>query len=378
MEKEAAIIISRNAVKKALAFLSISGFIIFATVGLHWRAASGDVPDMRLVPVDVATVERQASYKVQEFFAGRVEARQTVNLAFEQAGKLEAIYVDEGDFVKTGDLIAKLDTALLEASRDQTRSAVERISAQVELAKLTEARQKELFEQGHSPEQRYDEARLNREALEAQVGETKAALRTIEINIEKSSLFAPFDAQVGARSVDTGGVRDAGMAIVTLLETTVQRARISVPTSRIAAMQALDTLAVTYRETPISAKISAVRADVNQATRTQDVLLDVETETPIPFGELVELALPETRYEQGYWIPVEALVEGKKGLWNIFAVERDETGDKVARRAVEIIFAETGRVFVTGNIGAAATLVANGTHRVVPGQYVQMMSGEES
>lgn len=377
MEKEAAIVISKATIRKALAFLSIGGFIVLATMGLHWRAASGDTPEMRLVPVDVQVVQQQPNYQVNEFYAGRVEARQRVDLAFEQPGKVAAIYVDEGDFVNAGDLIAKLDTDLLEASRDQTRSTIVRIKSQVELAKLTEARQKTLFEQGHSSEQRYDEARFNREALAAQLAETEAALRTIEINIEKSSLFAPFDAQVGRRSVDTGGVRDAGMAIVTLLETTVQQVRISVPTSRISAMKNAESLSVSYRGTPITATIAAIRADVNQATRTQDVLMDIASESPIPFGELVELALPETRVQQGYWLPVEALVEGKKGLWNIFAVENDGSGDRVIRRAVEVIYAETGRVFVTANIGPDARLVASGTHRVVPGQYVDAMFAGE-
>lgn len=374
MEKDATIVISKSAVRKSFVILLIGGFIALATAGLHLRASSNDADDVRRVPVAVETVQRQPSYQVNEFYAGRVEARQTVNLSFEQAGKIAAVVVDEGDFVAKGALIAKLDTDLLEASRDQTQAAVNRIASQVKLAKLTETRQKQLFEQGHSTEQRYDEARLNREALEAQVNETKAALKTIDINIAKSSLYAPFDAQVGARIVDTGAVRDAGMTIVTLLESKVQQARISVPTDRVEAMKAAETLSVTYRGTPISAKISAIRADVNQTTRTQDVLLNILPETPIPFGELVELALPETRIQQGYWVPVEALVEGKKGLWNIFSIEKGDEGDRVARRAVEVIFAETSRVYVTANIGEQASLVANGTHRVVPGQYVDVMT----
>lgn len=376
MEKEAAIVISKSTVKKAGAFLVIGGFIVIATMSLHLRAASGDVPPMRLVPVSVESVDRQESYQVSEFYAGRVEAKQTVNLSFEQPGKVEEVLVEEGDFVKEGDVIAKLDTALLLASRDQTSGTVARIGAQLELAKLTEARQKELFEQGHSSEQQYDEARLNRQSLDAQLAETRAALQSIEINIEKSSLLAPFDGQIGARSVDTGGVLNAGMTVVTILETGVQQARISVPSNRVAVVQASD-LSVTYRGTPIAATVAAVRADVNPITRTQDILLNIQSETPIAFGDLVELSLPETRVQQGYWVPVEALVEGKKGLWNIFAVEANAEGDRVARRAVEVVYAETGRVFVTANMGDEARLVANGTHRVVPGQYVDAIDGEE-
>ena len=376
MEQEAAITVSKSTVRKVSAFLGIALFIGTATVGLHWRAASGDVPDARLLPVAAITIERQQAYQVNETYAGRVEARQQVNLAFEQPGKIDAIYVEEGDVVSAGDLIARQDTDLLQASRDQTQAALKRMEAQVELAKLTEARQKRLFEQGHSSEQQFDDARLNREALEAQSRETAASLRTIEINIEKSSLYAPFDGQVASRSADTGAVRDAGMVIVTLLETTTQQARISLPTSRIGAVKAAGNFALTYRETEIKAELAAVRADVNQATRTQDVLLDIAPQTPVPFGDLVELALPEIRHQQGYWVPVEALIEGKKGLWSVFAIEEDENGQKVTRRAVEVLHAETSRVFVTANLGQSVQLIASGTHRVVPGQYVDLLKVE--
>lgn len=370
MGNKTAVVISKTTVKRAFSLLGILGFILLGTYGLHMRAASGQVTDVRLLPVATQIINQTDSYRVREFYTGRVEARQTVNLGFESAGKLDAVYVDEGDLVKQGAVIARLDTKLLEAARDQTAASVDRISAQTELAKLTTKRQKDLFEQGHSSEQRYDEARLNLQTLQAQLLETQAALRTININIEKSTLTAPFDAQVGLRSADVGSVRDAGMSIVTLLETSGKQARISLPTSRIAALQQLDELEVSFQGRKLAARVLSIRADVNQTTRTQDVLLDIASAETIPFGELVELSLLENRYHVGYWVPVEALVEGKKGLWNVFAVQSDETGNMVVRRAVEVIHAETSRVYVTADLGNTATLVSSGTHRVVPGQYI--------
>lgn len=370
MEKDQIVVISKASVRRALYLFGILGFIILATYGLHMRAASSQISDVRLLPVATQEINQSDSYRVREFYTGRIEARQIVNLAFERAGKLAEILVDEGDMIKEGAIVARLDTALLEASRDQTAASVERIATQVELAKLTEKRQKNLFDQGHSSEQRYDDARLNLQALQAQLQEIQASLQTININIEKSTLYAPFDAQVGSRSADTGSVRDAGMAIVSLLQTSNQQARISLPTNRIEALKQSDTVNLSYQGEQIAAQISAVRADVNQATRTQDVLLNLRTTKPIPFGELVELELTDNRYHTGYWIPVEALVEGKKGLWNVFAVVQNSNGSLVTRRSVEVIHAETSRVYVTADLNADAIIVSAGTHRVVPGQYI--------
>lgn len=376
MEKDTAVVVSKKSLRRAFYLIGILGFIIMATYGLHMRAASGQIANVRLLPVATQEIGLTDSYQVREYYTGRVEARQVVNLAFERAGKLAKILVDEGDLVKQGEVVARMDTALLEASRDQTAAAVQRILAQVELAKLTTKRQKGLFEQGHNSEQRYDDARLNLQALQAQLQETQAALQSININIEKSTLVAPFDAQVGARNADTGSVRDAGMAIVTLLETSNQQARISLPTKRISVLTQLDTVQLSYQGQQVAAQIASVRADVNQATRTQDVLLNIQSVTPIAFGELVELELVDNRYHSGYWVPVEALVEGKKGLWNVFAVVQDGNGSLVTRRSVEVIHAETSRVYVTADLGDAATLVSAGTHRVVPGQYIAPVTRE--
>lgn len=376
MSSDSTVTISKTTIKRVFSLLGILGFIFLGTYGLHIRAASDQVVDVRLLPVATQKISQTDSYQVREFYTGRIEAKQTVNLGFESAGKLAEIYVEEGDLVKKGAVIARLDTELFEASRDQTAASVARISAQVELAKLTTKRQKDLFEQGHSSEQRYDDARLNLQTSQAQLLEAQAALRTVNINIEKSTLFAPFDAQVGLRSADVGSVRDAGMSIVTLLEKTAPQARISLPTSRIAALEQADELEVSLRGKTLPARVLSIRADVNQATRTQDVLLGITSSQAMPFGELVELSLSEDRYHVGYWVPVEALVEGKKGLWNVFAVQSDEAGSLVTRRAVEVIHAETSRVYVTADLGKTATLVSSGTHRVVPGQYISPVSEE--
>lgn len=376
MEKDTAVVISKASLRRALYLLGIFGFVILATYGLYMRAASGQITNVRLLPVATQEIGRADSYQVREFYTGRVEARQIVNLAFERAGKVAEILVDEGDVVNQNAVIARLDTALLEASRDQTAASVQRILTQVELAQLTTKRQKGLFEQGHSSEQRYDDARLNLQSLQAQLLETQAVLQSININIEKSTLVAPFDAQVGSRNADTGSVRDAGMAIVTLLETSNQQARISLPTKRMAVLKQLETVQLSYQGQQVAAQIASVRADVNQATRTQDVLLNIQSATPIAFGELVELELVDNRYHTGYWVPVEALVEGKKGLWNVFSVVQDSNGSLVTRRSVEVIHAETSRVYVTADLGNLATLVSAGTHRVVPGQYIAPVTRE--
>lgn len=367
---------TRRTLLRVAAFISIAGVIALGTFALYMRAAVSQDAPSRPLAVAVETVDRQTQYQVADYFTGRVEPRQMVDLSFEQPGKILAVLVEEGDRVQKNAIVAKLDTELLEASKAQTSAIMQRVKSQLDLAQLTESRQKKLWEQGHSTEQRYDEARLNTTALQAQLAEAEAAFRSIEINLEKSVLRAPFNATVGRRMADVGGVRDAGMVIVTLLENDVQQARISLPSARVATIKPGQAASMLYNGQPVNAEVAAIRADLNQLTRTQDVIFNIRPAAPIPFGELIDLTLTDTRLGEGYWVPTTALVEGMKGLWSIFVVENQNGVQRIARRSAEVIHAETSRVYITASLGETGLLVASGTHRVVPGQIVTTLETE--
>jgi RND family efflux transporter MFP subunit len=347
------ILVSKTTFLRILAFIGIAGFIALATSALYIRSAVSQDTSSKPLSVAVKVITRQSQYSVNDYFTGRVEPYQTVDLAFEQPGKVASVLVDEGDRVQKGAIIATMDTQLLEASRTQTTAALHRVKAQLDLAILTESRQKKLWEQGHSTEQRYDEARLNTVALQAQLSETEASLQT-----------------VGRRMADVGGVLNAGMVVVTLLENNTQQARISLPTSRASMLKLGQSVSMVYNGITIKALVAAIRTDLNQSTRTQDIIFNIQSETPIPFGELVDLVLVDTRLDAGYWVPTEALVEGSKGLWNIFVIESRDGVERIARRSIEVIHAETSRIYISANLGDQSLVVASGTHRVVPGQSV--------
>lgn len=361
--------------KRSTAFLLIAGFIAAGTAALHIRAAVSDEGGGALLPVAATIIERQSSYHLVESYSGRVEPRQTVDLAFEQPGKLVAVAVDEGDRIKKGDLLAALDLDLLNAALAQANASVERIKAQLDLAKLTEERQKALFEQGHANQQRYDEARLNTVTLKAQLAEAEALARTAKINIAKAVLIAPFDGRVAARFVDVGGVQPAGGRILTLLEKGGDRARFALPVRKAAKLSKDAIYTATHNDKNIELTVAAIRADVNPLTRTQDVLFNIPSgpsvDPLVAYGDLLELQLIETRERVGYWTPTEALVEGTKGLWTVYAIEPVDGGDVVVRRSVEVLYAEADRVFVRANLGARAEIIGSGVHRVVPGQTVE-------
>ncbi len=153
---------------------------------------------------------------------GSVDARE-VSLAFEGGGRIAELLKEEGETVRAGDVIGRLDTRALEIERRRAMAQVEGLEAQwrlaeegcrqeeiraakadldsvessLALAKKTEARQLKLWEANATTAQNVDNARWNRIALEKQaesvraVYELKAAgLRPDEVRQAKASLDA--------------------------------------------------------------------------------------------------------------------------------------------------------------------------------------------
>ena len=168
----------------------IAGLLIAGMVGgisfLHLQAELR--PEAEAVPplnVAIAEMELQPSYSLQGRFAGRLEARRSTRLAFERGGLLTEVLVEEGDRIALGQVIARLDVAPLAARREELEAERKALLVRLELARIATQRQKQPVRQGNASKQRYDEARLEAQALNAQVLSIEAAMSQLEIDIAK-------------------------------------------------------------------------------------------------------------------------------------------------------------------------------------------------
>lgn len=88
-------------------------------------------------------------------------------------------------------------------------------------------------------------------------------------------------------------------------------------------------------------------------------------------GQLAYLNVVETVKEPGYWVPVSAITDGVRGLWNVYAIVAQSDGSfKLERRDVSVRYATEEQAFVRGALQAGEAIVATGMHRYVPGQTV--------
>lgn len=365
-----------------LVLLGAVGAGVYAGVDAFRQRAEARVEASRAepapLPVLVTRLVREPGYSVEDRFLGRLEPARRAALAFERGGLLTEVLVQEGASVAAGAPIARLDVTALLADRARLEAQHRQIAASLELARRTFERQQALGDQGHASSQRLDEARLGAELEAARLAEIEAALARLSVDIEKSVLTAPFAGTIAARSLDEGAVVSASAPVVEILESGAPLARIGLAPQAAAGLTVGERvpLVVDGRET--HAEIVGLRPDLDGTTRTVTVLLRPLDTVSAAFGALVELRRERLVEEPGYWVPLEALAEGRRGLWSVLvaAPGADGEGTRVVREAVEVLHVADERAFVRGTLSPDAALLAGGAHRVAPGQRVLLANVE--
>ncbi|MEM8607681.1 MAG: efflux RND transporter periplasmic adaptor subunit [Myxococcota bacterium] len=320
--------------------------------------------------VETVPIEQLQTYEVRRLFSGVVRSRRASQLGFERGGTVSKVLVDEGDRVEEGQLIARLDTAQLRAARKRVAAGLAEAQAGVGISTLTAERLAQLADEEFISRQSADEARFGLEAAEAKKLELEAARAQIDVELQKSKLFAPFSGVVSARLVDEGTVVAAGTPVVRFRESDEKEVVVGVPTFIEFPVGSEQELDIEGRR--VAAPVTAVVDDVDARTRTVTVILELPDDTNVAEGQMVRLVHRREVEGVGFWIPTTALTQGFRGTWTVYSVKTDGEDSVIAREAVEVLHNETDRAFVRGTLEPGDRVISTGLHRVVPGQRVRI------
>lgn len=343
--------------------------------------------DAEPLPVTVLVAEEESGYQVARSFVGRVEARRGSHLGFEVGGRLASVAVEEGDVVRAGDVLARLDVERLEARRRTQAAQVGEATAAVTLAELTRGRVGEARALDAVSPQALDEAELGLESRRSALERAKAGLDEIDVELRKSRLTAPYDAMVVGRSVDEGQVLAAGTPVLHVLESSGPEARIGVAGPAVSTLAVGGRYAVEVEGQSLEGTVTAVLPVRRSGTRAIDVVLELDAAlasrgagtassvASVHAGDLARMRLDRRVDSRGFWLPTSALTESSRGLWAVYVVPGGLEG-AVERRELEVLHEEADRVFARGTLADGEAVVSGGLHRLVPGQRVRVVDSE--
>lgn len=347
------------------------GLTAGGTALIRANAQSGIAAEAVPLPAAVTTYREVDHYIREATFVGLVRAGSDSAVGFEISGTLNDVAVREGDRVAKDDIIATLDTDRRQAALRAAEAELERIGAELELARLQSDRLADLVARGLASQQAWDEARLGAEALESALDATRARADAARLEIIKSTLRAPFDGVVAERLAQTGAVVNAGAPVLRFLRGGSREVHVGVPVALSRSLAPGGAYEITVGNTTYPAVLRAVRADVDPTTLTVGAVFDLLDSADAHAGETALLRIKQSVPSRGGWLPMTALTEGERGLWNVYAVAANGDGFSARREAVEVVFVDGTEVFVRGTLQSGDQVVATGMHRLAPGAPIE-------
>lgn len=141
---------------------------------------------------------------------GTIEAEQSVALRAQVSGVLEAVNFREGDNVKQGQLLFRIDQRPFRTSVNQSRAALARDEAQLAQARAQQLRLEPLVKQEYITKQEYDVAVTSTKSLEATVEANRAALEQARLLLSYTEIQSPISGRTGTLTVKPGNLVNAG------------------------------------------------------------------------------------------------------------------------------------------------------------------------
>jgi multidrug efflux system membrane fusion protein len=369
-----------RAARAALIAAGLIG-IVGALYGRYWSQAGNSAlaakPAPRVgVPVTVAVAARQ-DVPIYLSGLGAVQASFTVGIHSQVDGKLQEVLFTEGQQVKKGDVLAKIDLRLFQAALDQAKAKKAQDEALLTAAEKDLARFKGLALKFIETQQNVDRQQGNVDQLKAAIVADEAMIETAQTNLDYTSITAPSDGRMGVRLIDPGNIvraSDPG-SLATLVLTRPSAVMFTLPA------RSLDDVRGAMARGPV--EVIAFDQDNRRALSTGQLLLvdniiDQTTATirlkaifpneddALWPGEFVNARILIDTRSNALVIPPAAVQRGPQGLF-AWVISENDTAEP---RPIEAGPATKDVVVVTAGLKDGERVVTDGQYKLKRGVSV--------
>jgi RND family efflux transporter MFP subunit len=180
-----------------------AGVIVLVTTLLLTGGAFRSAIPVHLTPATMVSPIRSGAVMIA---SGYVVAQRKAAVASKGTGRLVYLGVVEGDRVRTGQVIARIEDADVRAQLAQAQANLALSRAELRDAERSLVREKTLMDSNFSSQATYDAADARLERVKAGIAVAQAALQSAEVALENTVIRAPFDGTVLTKNADVGEV----------------------------------------------------------------------------------------------------------------------------------------------------------------------------
>lgn len=364
----------------AIALLAALGVGMWVVVGRGSKPPAAS-PGPPRVPV---TVEQVTTRDVPHLTAGigTVQSLHSVVVRSQVEGVLTAVHFKEGQTVRKGELLARIDDRAIAAAVAQARAEKARNEAQLRAARLDLTRFNNLLKEEAMSRQAIDQQAAQVAQLEATIQANDATIAAQEVRLSFTRITAPVGGRVGLRRVDPGNVVRAGdpdglvsvaqvdpIAVVfTLPQDMLGRIHPLLRAPGGAAVTALDRDA----GTPLAeGRLAMIDNQIDSATGTIRLKAEFSNgEGRLWPGQFVTIRLRTGLSPRAVVVSARAVQRGLNGAF-VYRVRQD----KAEVVPVSVSYEDDQIAVITKGVVPGETVVSDGQSRLKPGASVKVTAG---
>jgi multidrug efflux system membrane fusion protein len=328
------------------------------------------------VPAVTARVRKQ-DVPITLTGVGTVNALNLATIRSQVTGYLQGADFKEGQFVKRGDVLVRIDPRIYQARLEQAQAQLAKDQALLANQKTNLARNEPLLQKGFATDQQVVSERAMIAQTESAVKGDQAAIDYARTELDFATLRAPFDGVTGIRRVDIGNIvnpTDPG-GIVVLTQVQPIGVLFTLPTRDIAAVQAALTrgpVAATAYDQSGDRKLDAGalllinnQADPKSGT-VQLKAIFPNAQRQLWAGSFVNVEVTTSVETGALTVPTNALQVNDKGQF-VYVVGADHA---VSVRPVRVRQRTRGVALVAEGLRDGETVVVQGQYRLKPGTHI--------
>lgn len=324
-----------------------------------------------LSPEDLRTVgaSSQASGPV---VTGSLQPERRADLRAEVSAVVLQVLKDNGEPVRAGDLLARLDDTAIRDSLASAEAAVRAAAQALEQAERQLQRLKTLQAQGMTSMQALDDAEVRRNNAQSELVAARSRAATALQQLRRTEVRAPFAGVVSERKVSAGDTAQVGKELLKVIDPASMRFEGLVSADRMNELKAGQ--AVRFRvngvqHTEFSGRVRRIDASANAATRQVEVIVDFDDRDAMPrMAGLFAEGRIESGSERVLTVPESALQRAGEAAfaWRVGA-------DSVAKVPVRVGERDprSGEVPVLAGLAEGERILRNPGSGLVDGQKVE-------
>lgn len=297
---------------------------------------------------------------------GNVTTRQNVIIYPEYQGTLISVLVKEGDQVRKGQLLGRIDDGGLGSQLGQ-------LQVQEELARTTYERQKRLWDQQIGSEIQFLQAKTNYEA-------SKNAVEQLQSQLAKTQITAPFSGTIDDVITDQGTVVSPGQALFRIVNLDEMFIEAEVPERYLKTVTPGKDVAINLPilGQTIASQVRQTGNYIKPSNRSFSIEVDVPNDTGnIKPNLTARLRINDYTNPDALLIPLSVISENSLGEQYVYVIQKDSAnsgGDIATRKIITTGLTQGDFTEVTSGIEAGESIIIEGARTVKDGQTVRVLN----